>query len=136
LLGNLLGGELCDRLRSRTVLAALSLAVTGLLALPLLLWQPGLLPSIGLGFAYMAANAVGRPALLASTSEVSDEARGALLGANMTFASFGWLGAQAAGGWIIGVLGFPIFGLLTAVAGLAGAVLALIGIPRRARRAT
>lgn len=135
LLGNIVGGELSDRLRSRTVLAASSLAVTGLLALPLLLWQPGLLASIALGFVYMAANAVGRPALLAATSEVSNEARGALLGANMTFASFGWLGAQAFGGWLIGTLGFPIFGLLTAVAGLAGAVLAVIGIHGRVRPA-
>jgi len=135
LLGNVAGGELSDRLRSRTILAASSLAATGLLALPLLLWQPGLLASIALGFVYTAVNAVGRPALLASTSEVSNEARGALLGANMTFASFGWLGAQAFGGWLIGTLGFPIFGILTAVAGLAGAVLAVIGIHGRVRPA-
>src|SRR4051812_1919338 len=42
LLGSLIGGDLSDRLRSRTVLAASSLALTGLLAVPLLLWQPGL----------------------------------------------------------------------------------------------
>ena len=63
LLGSLVGGELSDRLRSRTVLAALSLAATGLLALPLLLWQPGLLASIALGFAYTAATrSAARPA--------------------------------------------------------------------------
>jgi hypothetical protein len=110
--------------------------LAGLLALPLLLWQPGLLASIALGFVYTAVNAVGRPALLASTSEVSNEARGALLGANMTFASFGWLGAQAAGGWLIGTVGFPVFGVLTAVSGLIGAVLAVIGMYGRTRNAT
>jgi DHA1 family inner membrane transport protein len=136
LLGNVIGGELSDRLRSRTILAASSLGLTGLLALPLLLWQPGLLGSIALGFIYTAVNALGRPALLASTSEVSNEARGALLGANMTFASFGWLGAQAVGGWLIGTMGFPIFGILTAVAGLLGAVLAVVGIRGRARSTT
>lgn len=128
LLGNLAGGELSDRLRSRTALAATSLAATGLLALPLLLWQPGLWASIALGFVYTAVNALGRPALMAATSDVSNEARGALLGANMTFASFGWLGAQALGGWIIGTLGFPMFGMLAATAGLLGAVLAVIGM--------
>jgi len=133
LFGNFVGGELSDRLHSRTALAALSLAATGGLAVPLLLWQPGLAISIGLGFAYTAVNAIGRPALLASTSEVSDEARGALLGVNMTFASVGWLGAQAFGGWLIATMGFGIFGVLTAVAGVAGAVLAVAaGIPGRA----
>jgi DHA1 family inner membrane transport protein len=134
LLGNFVGGDLSDRLRSRTALAALSLAATGGLALPLLLWQPGLIASIGLGFAYTIVNAVGRPALLASTSEVSSEARGALLGVNMTFASVGWLGSQAFGGWLIATMGFSVFGVLTAVAGLAGAVLAVTaGIPGRDR---
>ena len=125
LLGNFAGGELSDRLGSRTALASLSLAATGLLAVPLLLWQPGLVISIGLGFAYTAVNAIGRPALLASTSEVSSQARGALLGVNMTFASMGWLGSQAFGGWLIATMGFGIFGVLTAVAGLAGAALAV-----------
>jgi DHA1 family inner membrane transport protein len=133
LLGNFIGGELSDRLRSRTALAALSLAATGALALPLLLWQPGLAISIGLGFAYSAVNAIGRPALLASTSEVSSQSRGALLGVNMTFASIGWLGSQAFGGWLIGTMGFPIFGMLTAATGFCGAVLAMAaGIPGRA----
>ncbi len=136
LVGNFLGGELSDRLRSRTVLAATSLACTGLLAVPLLLWQPGLWASVAFGFAYTAFNAVGRPSLMASVSEVSNEARGALLGVNMTFASFGWLGSQAFGGWLIATMGFPIFGVLTAVAGLTGAVLAVsAGIPGRARPA-
>ena len=132
LLGNFAGGELSDRLRSRTALATLSLAVTGVLAVPLLLWQPGLIVSIGLGFAYTAVNAIGRPALLASTSEVSSQARGALLGVNMTFASIGWLGSQAFGGWLIATMGFGVFGALTAVAGVVGAALTIAaGIPGR-----
>jgi predicted MFS family arabinose efflux permease len=134
LLGNFVGGELSDRLHSRTALAAISLAATGGLALPLLLWQPGLEISIALGFAYMVVNAVGRPSLVASVSEVSNEARGALLGVNMTFASFGWLGSQAFGGWLIGTTGFGVFGALTAVIGVLGAVLAVAaGIPARAQ---
>jgi predicted MFS family arabinose efflux permease len=134
--GNFLGGELSDRLRSRTVLASLSLAATGILALPLLLWQPGLIPSIGLGFVYTAANAIGRPSLLAATSEVSAQSRGALLGVNMTFASMGWLGSQAFGGWLIGTVGFPALGVLTAVVGVVGALLAVAaGLPGRALNA-
>jgi DHA1 family inner membrane transport protein len=136
LFGNFVGGELSDRLRSRTLLAAISLALTGLMAVPLLLWQPGLWVSVALGFAYTALNAVGRPSLMASVSEVSNEARGALLGVNMTFASFGWLGSQAFGGWLIATMGFPIFGVLTAVAGVLGAKLAMAaGIRSRARPA-
>jgi len=136
LVGNFAGGELSDRLRSRTALAALSLAATGALAVPLLLWQPGLVISIALGFIYTAVNAIGRPALIASTSEVSSQARGALLGVNMTFASIGWLGSQAFGGWLITTMGFGVFGVLTAICGVAGAVLAVAaGIPGRAAEA-
>ena len=132
LFGNFVGGELSDRLRSRTALAAVSLAATGVLAAPLLLWQPGLFASIGLGFVYTAVNAIGRPALLASTSEVSSQARGALLGVNMTFASIGWLGSQAFGGWLIATTGFGVFGVLTVVFGIVGAVLTIAaGIPGR-----
>jgi MFS transporter, DHA1 family, inner membrane transport protein len=137
LLGNFVGGELSDRLRSRTALAAVSLAATGLLALPLLLWQPGLWTSVALGFMYTVANALGRPSLVAATSEVSNEARGTLLGLNMTFASFGWLGSQAFGGWLIATTGFAPFGVLTAVCGVFGAVLALAArVPARAAAAT
>jgi hypothetical protein len=45
----------------------------------------------------------------------------------------GWLGSQAFGGWLIATMGFGVFGVLTAVAGIAGAVLAAAaGIPGRA----
>jgi len=125
LLGNVAGGELTDRLPSRPLLAAASLFATGLLALPLLLWQPGLLPSIALAFAYMVVNAFARPALLAAVSDVSNEARGALLGINTTFASMGWLAAQALSGWIIAVYGFGVFGIVTALFGFGGAALAI-----------
>jgi len=54
----------------------------------------------------------------------------------MTFASFRWLGSQAFGGWLIATMGFPIFGVLTAVAGVVRAILALsAGIPCRSRAA-
>lgn len=125
LIGNIIGGDLTDRLPSRPILAAVSLAATGLLALPLLLWQPGLAISIGLAFAYMVVNAFARPALLATITDVSSEARGALLGVNTSFASFGWLGAQAVCGWLIATQGFGAFGWATAAVGLLGAVLAL-----------
>lgn len=124
LLGNVVGGQLTDRLPARPLVFAASLAATGLLALPTLLWQPGVQVSIGLGFLYTLANALGRPALLAALSEVSNEARGAVLGLNITFSSFGWLGASAVGGWLIAGYGFDGLGLLTAAVGLVGAGLA------------
>jgi DHA1 family inner membrane transport protein len=133
LVGNVIGGDLSDRLRSRTALAAISLVVTGALALPLLLWQPGLWISVFIGFVYTVANAIGRPSLVAAVSEVSNEARGALLGVNMTFASIGWLGSQAFGGWLITTMGFPVFGLLVAGCGVLGAVFAIAArLPSRA----
>ena len=135
LVGNVVGGHLTDRLPSRPLLFAGSLAVTGALAVPLLLWEPGVEVSVVLGFVYTLVNALGRPALLASLSEVSSESRGALLGLNITFSSFGWLGATAVGGWLIGGYGFEGLGLLTVGTGLVGAALAVVAWLRGPRLA-
>jgi hypothetical protein len=48
----------------------------------------------------------------------------------------GWLGSQAFGGWLIGTVGFPALGVLTAVVGVVGALLAVAaGLPGRALNA-
>lgn len=135
LVGNIVGGHVTDRLPASQLVFAASLAVTGLLALPVLLWQPGVEVSLGLGFAYTFVNALGRPALLAAVSEVSNEARGAVLGLNITFSSFGWLGATALGGLLITSFGFSGLGILTAAMGLVGAALALFSWLAAGRRA-
>jgi predicted MFS family arabinose efflux permease len=126
LVGNVIGGHITDRLPARPLVAAVTLAVTAALALPLLLWQPGVATSIALGLAYSLVNALGRPALLAAVSEVSSEARGTLMGLNITFSSFGWLGASALGGVLITSFGFEALGILAAAAGLIGAALAAL----------
>jgi predicted MFS family arabinose efflux permease len=124
LAGNLLGGQLADRVPARALTYAAASLATGLFALPLMLWQPGLAGSIALGFAYSLANALGRPALMAALSEVSSGSRGAILGLNITTGSVGWLAAAAFGGWLIGRFGFGGLGVLSAVTALAGAALA------------
>jgi predicted MFS family arabinose efflux permease len=136
LLGNTVGGWAADRLPSRPLTYAVSSLATGALALPLLGWRPGLGGSIALGFAYALANAVGRPALMASLSEVPGEVRGAILGLNITMSSFGWLGASALGGVLVTGPGFASLGLLGALAAVAGAALAAASVRagRRSRR--
>jgi MFS transporter, DHA1 family, inner membrane transport protein len=126
LVGNVMGGHITDRLPARPLVAAGSLVLTAVLALPLLLWQPGVATSIALGLVYSLANALGRPALLAAVSEVSSEGRGTLMGLNITFSSFGWLGASALGGLLITSYGFEALGILAAAAGLIGAALAAL----------
>jgi predicted MFS family arabinose efflux permease len=105
-----------------------------------MLWQPGLAGSIALGFAYSLANALGRPALMVALSEVSTEARGAILGLNITTGSLGWIGAAGVGGWLIARFGFAGLGVVTAAAALAGAAFAVLswwlGRPRTAHGAT
>jgi MFS transporter, DHA1 family, inner membrane transport protein len=120
LVGNVLGGQLSDRLPSRHLLAATSLLVSGSLALPLLLWGPSVQASVGLGFAYTLVNAVCRPALLSVVSDVSADARGAVLGLNITFSSVGWVASTAVGGFIVGQSGFGGLGMLTFLAGALG----------------
>ena len=106
LVGNFLGGYLSDRLPVPQALLAFSLVAAGVMALPVLSWSPAVEVSIALGFVYTLVNATGRPALLTVLSKVSNEARGAVMGLNITFASLGWLGATALGGVVVGVARF------------------------------
>jgi predicted MFS family arabinose efflux permease len=125
LLGNLIGGQLSDRLPAPHMLLAVSLIAAGALALPLLSWSSAVWISIALGFAYTLVNASGRPAVLTVLSRVSNEARGAVMGLNITFASFGWIGATALGGFVVDVTGFAGLAYLTFGFGLLGGALAL-----------
>jgi DHA1 family inner membrane transport protein len=131
LAGNVLGGPLADRVPERSLAFAASSLATGVLALPLLLWQPGLAGSIALGFAYTLANAVGRPSLMAALSEVPAGVRGAVLGLNTTTQSIGWLGAGALGGWLIGRWGFEALAVFSALAGVFGAGFGVAAAARR-----
>lgn len=132
LAGNLLGGWFADRVVARPLVFTVTSAVTGALGLPLMLWHPGVTLSVALGFAYSLANAAGRPALMATLSEVPADVRGAILGLNVTMSSVGWLGAAALGGWLVGSHGFESLGVLTAAAAGAGALFAIVAW--RARR--
>ncbi|MFN8537756.1 MAG: MFS transporter [Thermomicrobiales bacterium] len=136
--GNIFGGRLADRFAARDLAYSLALAATGLLALPVLMWTPGLLVSVGLGFAYNLLNAIGRPVLLTALSGISQEARGALLGLNITAGSMGWLLASAIGGPLIINVGFGGLGQFTAAVSALGATLALTSwlLGRRRERVT
>lgn len=136
LVGNLIGGRLGDRFQARGVIVALSLSLTGLMALPLLLGHPGIWPSVALGFGYTLLNSIGRPVLLTALSEVSGAARGAVLGLNITGASFGWLIATAVGGPIIIGAGYGGLGLFATLVGGLGAALALTSWALSRRQAT
>ena len=136
LLGNVIGGQLSDRLRAPQLLVAFSLSAAGALALPVLSWSPAVAVSVALGFVYTVINATGRPALLAVLSGVSNEARGAVLGVNITFSSIGWLGATALGGFVVGLADFGGLAVLTFGFGLLGAGLTLAShlVPRQRPR--
>jgi predicted MFS family arabinose efflux permease len=101
LLGNLLGGQLSDRVPAPQLVLAASLIGAGGLAVPALGWSPAASVSIGLGFVYTLINATGRPALLTVLSELSPRARGAVLGLNISFSSLGWIGATVLGGLVV-----------------------------------
>jgi MFS transporter, DHA1 family, inner membrane transport protein len=122
LAGNMAGGQIADRVPSKEVLYAASLMATGLIVLPLLFWTPRLEVSIALGFAYSFANAIGRPASMASLSAVPESVRGTVLGLNVTFNSVGWIAAAAVGGILIADYGFGSLGLLCAGSALFGTV--------------
>jgi len=134
LLGNVVGSQIADRTPSREAVFAASLFLTACVAVPLLMWTPGLELSIGLGFVYTLANAIGRPSLMAALSAVPESMRGTVLGLNVTFASMGWITAAAAGGWLIATSGFGALGILCASVSLLGAICVTAGALLHARR--
>lgn len=123
--GNQLGGRLSDRLQTRYHLVAVAMASSSLLAFPLLLGAPGLPISIGLGLVYNLCNAMSRPSLWWMLSDVSREARGTVMGVNVTIAGIGWLVASALGGWLVVGPGFGALAVLAASAGLGCAAFAV-----------
>jgi DHA1 family inner membrane transport protein len=105
------------------------------LAVPTLMWKPGLAVSVALGFAYCFANASGRPALMATLAEMPSQVRGALFGLNVTTASLGWLLAGSLGAWLIVAGGFTALGAFCAAMAVAGTLLAITSVPARTRSA-
>ncbi len=126
ILGTLLGGQLADRLANRLHIFAAAMLGSAVAALALFSWRDDLTISIALGFGYVFLNAVARPSLMASLSDVPDHVRGTVMGLNVTGASLGWIGAAGLGGWMIGSYGFAGFGPLAATIAVFGAGLALI----------
>ena len=110
LIGNILGGRIADRTRSRVRVFAIGSALTAVVALPLLAWHPGLAVSVALGFVFSLVNAAGRPSLMATLAEMPSELRSALFGLNIRMASIGWLLAGSVGGWLIAISGFAGLG--------------------------
>jgi len=126
LVGNLIGGRIADHTRSRSRVFAAASFVTAVLALPTLMWKPGLIASVAFGCAFSLANATGRPSLLATLSDVPSELRGTLFGLNVTVASMGWLVAASAGAALVALAGFAGLGPFCAAVALLGGALALV----------
>jgi len=130
LTGNILGGRIADKTRSRPRVFAIGSACTAVLALPLLAWHPGLTVSVVLGFVYSFVNAAGRPSLMATLAEVPKEIRSALFGLNITMASIGWLMAGSVGGTLLAVGSFTALGAFAAGVAVLGCALALYSAPK------
>ena len=105
---------------------SVAMVLSGIAALVLYRWYPGLLPTVGLGFVFTFLNAVARPALMAALTEVPDHVRGTVMGLNVTASSIGWMGAAGLGGIMVATEGFAAFGPTIAVVAVLGAALTLI----------
>jgi DHA1 family inner membrane transport protein len=126
ILGTLIGGQLADRLANRLGIFATGMVGSGVAALALFGWQADLATSVALGFGYVFCNAIARPSLMASLTDVPEHVRGTVMGMNVTCSSIGWLGAAGLGAWMIGAYGFAGFGPLAAVIAVVGAGIALV----------
>ena len=127
ILGTLIGGQLADRLSDRLGIFAVAMLTSGVAALALFGWQTDTRTSVVLGFGYVFCNAIARPSLMASLTDVPDHVRGTVMGLNATCSSIGWLCAGALGGWMIATFGFAGFGPLAAVFAVLGAGLTRAG---------
>lgn len=127
ILGTILGGQAADRLADRSRTFAVAMVASGLAAMALFGWTPGLHGTVALGFGYATFSAMSRPSLMAALANVPEEVRGTVLGLNVTAASLGWLGAASLGGWIMATIGFVGFGPFALAVALLAAVLALAG---------
>jgi MFS transporter, DHA1 family, inner membrane transport protein len=125
IVGTVLGGQLADKLSDRLAIFGSAMFASGVAAIALFGWRPDVQTSVALGFGYVFFNAIARPSLMASLSNVPDQLRGTVMGLNVAANSIGWLGAAALGGWMIGSFGFAGFGPLTATIATIGASLAL-----------
>ena len=125
LVGNMVGAWVADRLPGRERSFALSSLGTGVLALALFGWDPGLPACVALGFLYSFVNAIGRPALMAVLGQAPPRVRGAILGFNITCASVGWITAAALGGAMIEAFGPASLAPPTAAIAVLGAWLAI-----------
>jgi MFS transporter, DHA1 family, inner membrane transport protein len=126
ILGTLLGGQLADRLPNRRAIFAAAMLASAVAAIALFGWQDDLATVVALGFVYVFFNAIARPSLMASLTDVPEHVRGTVMGLNVTCSSIGWLGAAALGGWMIATFGFAGFGPLAATVAVIGGGLALI----------
>jgi MFS transporter, DHA1 family, inner membrane transport protein len=126
ILGTLLGGQLADRLHNRLGIFAVAMLASAVAALALFGWRDDLAISLALGFGYVFCNAIARPSLMASLSDVPEYVRGTVMGLNVTCSSIGWLGAAGLGGWMIAAHGFAGFGPLAAAVAVIGGGLALV----------
>ena len=126
ILGTLLGGQLADRMSNRRAIFAVAMLASAVAAIALFGWQDDLASAVALGFVYVFFNAIARPSLMASLTDVPEHVRGTVMGLNVTCSSIGWLGAAALGGWMIATFGFAGFGPLAATVAVIGGGLALI----------
>ena len=126
ILGTLLGGQLADRMSNRRAIFAAAMLASAVAAIALFGWQDDLAAAVALGFVYVFFNAIARPSLMASLTDVPEHVRGTVMGLNVTCSSIGWLGAAALGGWMIATFGFAGFGPLAATVAVIGGGLALI----------
>jgi len=94
ILGTLLGGQLADRLANRLGIFAAAMLASAVTALVLFGWQANEATSVALGFGYVFCNAVARPSLMASLTDVPKHVRGTVMGLNVTCSSIGWLSAR------------------------------------------
>lgn len=132
LLGTWLGGRLADRLPPPALLIACQLAA-GIVALPLMVFAPGLALSVALGAAFGLLNAGSRAPMMALAAQVTTPARGTLMGLVAMTNHAGLVLGTLIGGACIALVGFPA---LSALCGLSAFAAALFALAFRRRGST
>lgn len=123
LVGSAFGGRMADNSKHQGLVFAVFQSAAALIALPLFMATPGIIPTALMGALFGLANSLARPAWLWLVSQAPESRRGATMGFTATTNQVGLMVGAAVGGVLLGSGGYDSLGLLVSGASIASAAI-------------
>ncbi|MGE5618262.1 MAG: MFS transporter [Sphingomonadaceae bacterium] len=123
LIGSAFGGRMADNRKRKGLVFGVFQSLAALIALPLFLSTPGVVPTAALGALFGLANSLARPAWLWLVSQAPESRRGATMGFTATTNQVGLMVGAAVGGLLLGSAGYQSLGWLVGAASITSAAI-------------